>query len=447
LFPAFAFAGVCLALVPLYWQLEAWNTGTVWYIFWIVISCLTQYFNAVVWAGNAVNSAPAWCEISIRVSMAVSVGLPAASLCINRRLYEIVSMPPASVKYRAIVVDSFIAGLAPVLYILLQLVSQRHRFNILEDIGCTADFYDALPTYFISYTAPVALSFGSLVYCILSMCTMSASRATFDEVLSAHKNLTPSRFLRLTALASATLLLTTPLALLNIAANATTAALATQVSGDTAPFTFGIVACIPRALWAASDARHIAIELTRWIAPACSVLFVALHGFASEAREHYMRGFTTVSNAFWNTLARMGIVRPLPPLPSAALSPEPVPRKGARPFLRLMSTRSKKNAISRPIRGVSGTGSLADVSEPSPNASIITTFSPPSTGGVSYVAVTVSPVDPNKLILPPSVDWQHRSHADEEYAERERQREIEVVGEESIEMKPLPDLPRGRRIL
>ncbi|KAJ6542999.1 STE3-like pheromone receptor, partial [Mycena capillaripes] len=299
LFSIFALLGFIFSLMPLHWQFEAWNVGAIWYIFWVAISCFNQYFNSVVWSGNTVNSAPAWCEISIRIAMAASVGLPAACLSINRRLYEIASVPPAAVvgkptHRRAIIVDSFIGGLFPALYILLQLVSQRRRFNILEDVGCTADLYDSLPTYFISYTAPLLLSFGSFVYGVLSLSAMSASRMNLTEVISGHKNLTPSRFLRLTGLALTTLFLTIPLGLLNIAANATSAAISTQVSDDVAPFNFGVIAQISRELWTTSESNHIAVELTRWIAPSCALLFFAFFGFAQEAREHYMRAFVVV---------------------------------------------------------------------------------------------------------------------------------------------------------
>ncbi|KAJ6487409.1 pheromone receptor Rcb2 B44 [Mycena vitilis] len=412
LFVIFSFLGFMLSFVPLYWQFEAWNVGTLWYMFWIALSCFTQYFNAIVWAGNATNLAPAWCEISIRLTMAVSVGLPAASLCINRRLHTIACMPPSASasalskadKRRAIIVDSFISGLFPTLYILLQLVVQRHRFNVLEDVGCAADFYDSLPTYLISYSTPLLLSFGSFVYAVLLLCTVSATRANLPEVLAPHKNLTPSRLLRLTGLAVTTLFLTLPLGLLNIAGNATIAAVSTQVSGDTAPFNFGVVAEIPRALWAANETTHLAIELTRWIAPACAIILFVFLGFGKEAREYYIRAFTTVSNAFWNSLARMGYVRPLPPLPSAQADPR------RRPFGRHLSTPGRKYAISYPIRGASGTGSFADLavslpeaeSKASPNDTMLTTFSPPLASppsAHSYFGASPLPGEPGEWVL------------------------------------------------
>jgi hypothetical protein len=64
-----------------------------------------------LWAGNTTTSVHTLCEIcmpcclfpftrthhrlsAIRVAMAVSVGLPASSMVINRRLYTLACMPP-----------------------------------------------------------------------------------------------------------------------------------------------------------------------------------------------------------------------------------------------------------------------------------------------------------------------------------------------------------------
>ncbi|KAJ6550802.1 fungal pheromone STE3G-protein-coupled receptor, partial [Mycena vulgaris] len=296
LFPIAAFLGFILSLIPVYWQFEAWNVGTVWFIFWIALSCITQYFNSLVWSGNTLNSAPAWCEISIRLVMAASVGLPAASLCINRRLYCIASEPLAAVisqgqKRRAIVIDSFICGLSPVLYTALQIVVQRHRFDILEDIGCTAALYNSLPTSFISSALPMILSVGSGLYFFLCQRAFAASRASLAEGLSEHKNLTATRFMRLSGLAFTVLFFTLPFALLTIATNATASQLSTRVSGDVAPFDFAVIARIPRSLWAADDSNRTAVELTRWLGPAYALVFFAFFGLAEEARANYRRGF------------------------------------------------------------------------------------------------------------------------------------------------------------
>jgi len=63
LYPTFAFLGFILSLIPLPWHLQAWNSGTCYFMMWSALACLNQFINSVVWAGNALNPAPAWCEI------------------------------------------------------------------------------------------------------------------------------------------------------------------------------------------------------------------------------------------------------------------------------------------------------------------------------------------------------------------------------------------------
>ncbi|KAJ7172844.1 fungal pheromone STE3G-protein-coupled receptor, partial [Mycena crocata] len=296
LLPVFAFLGFTLCFVPLKWQFEAWNVGTLWYIFWAALSCINVYFNALVWVGNTVNSAPAWCEISIRITMAASVGISAAALAINRRLYEIASGPLDGViskpqKQRALLIDSLLCGLFPALFVVCQLVIQRHRFDILEDVGCVPDLYDGLATYFLSSMWPILLGFGSVVYCTLAIRAFTASRATFSNNLAPHKHLTPTRFLRLAGLSFATTLYSFALGMLSIATIATASAAA-----DLAPFSD--IAQLPRAVWAARDSNELAVELTRWLGPVCALIFFAFFGLAVEARAGYMRGLTAISNAF-----------------------------------------------------------------------------------------------------------------------------------------------------
>ncbi|KAJ7453762.1 pheromone A receptor-domain-containing protein [Mycena latifolia] len=453
-FPVFAFLGFILVLVPLHWQLEAWNVGAVWFILWTALSCFIQYFNAIVWSGNTVNSAPAWCDISIRVMMAVSVGLPAASLCINRRLYYVVNVPPAALvgkqeKRRAVIIDSFICGLFPVLYTGLQIIVQRHRFDILEDIGCTIALYNSPPTYFISSAPPLLLSFGSAVYLSLSQRAFVAARATLTEGLSAHRNLTEMRFVRLGGLTFSVLFPTVALGLLTIATNVTAVLLSTQVSGDVAPFDFNVIAQVPRDLWAADSSNRYAVELTRWLGPACALAFFAFFGLAEEARTNYAHAFSNMSIAFWNAAARIGFTRALPPLPGAA----PKTDNG---LIQLAS-------ISRPIRPASGTGSFADFSrssrfEPSrsiePKKPIDTTFaapsptqSPPSaTSGRSFVVLRRSSTDPEAYVLPPYRGWHHISEHEGE-PEVLKDPHARIIQPSSPPVPVVNSGPRGRTLV
>jgi len=120
-----AFAIVCL-LLPAAWHVRSKNSGTLLYLAWSLTGNLVYFVNAIVWAGNIENPAPIWCDIGMlpvsppaqprpkmtpkkkktplasKLVIGLAVGLPCASLCIQRRLYAIscvrsVSASPAEV--------------------------------------------------------------------------------------------------------------------------------------------------------------------------------------------------------------------------------------------------------------------------------------------------------------------------------------------------------------
>ena len=110
---------------------------------WTGLACLDLFINSVIWTGNTINWAPVWCDIceprsldivsdaSLKFSTAskfiigVSVAIPAASLCINRRLYHIscvrVVSPTKFDKRRAMMVDLAIGVGIPVLVMALRM--------------------------------------------------------------------------------------------------------------------------------------------------------------------------------------------------------------------------------------------------------------------------------------------------------------------------------------
>lgn len=116
LFPILSCIGFVLSLIPLPWHLQAWNSGTCYFMIWSALSCLNKFVNSIVFAHGAVDSAPALCEIceflrpmaadsfspnvgftATRITIGASIGIPAASLCINRRLYKIASVHAVTV--------------------------------------------------------------------------------------------------------------------------------------------------------------------------------------------------------------------------------------------------------------------------------------------------------------------------------------------------------------
>ena len=112
-------------------------------MFWTGLACLNQFINSVVWKGNVINWAPVWCDIcefiliicsavdlkhhlvAARIIIGTNVAIPAASLCINRRLYHISCVRSVTVskaeKRRAVMVDMAIGLGIPLIFMALRM--------------------------------------------------------------------------------------------------------------------------------------------------------------------------------------------------------------------------------------------------------------------------------------------------------------------------------------
>ncbi|KAI5828257.1 pheromone B alpha 1 receptor [Schizophyllum commune Tattone D] len=313
LFPIFAFLGFVLAILPLPWHLQAWNSGTCFFMMWTALGCLNQFINSVAWADDAINKAPVWCEISIRILMGASVGIPASSLCIIRRLYYIAKVRAVSKtraeKMRAILVDALICVLFPLVYIALQYIVQGHRFNILENIGCYPAVTNTPVTYVVSYVWPVLLGLISATYGVMALLQFNKHRLQFSQFLHTHSTLSASRYLRLMALALTEMMCTMPLGIFVIVLNSKTENIQPWVSLAVTHYGFGRVDQVPALVWRSQHLIVVCNELTRWCAPVSAFIFFFYFGFAEEARRHYAAAWRRVCRA-------LGLPERVPVLPT-----------------------------------------------------------------------------------------------------------------------------------
>src|SRR5277367_2289183 len=181
--PPLGITAAILVLIPLPRQIRARNVATIAMIFWFFEHCLVSGVNAIVWAGNVNDSAPAWCEISesfcdifyrctliqdIRTVMylrdGVGIALPAATLCICKHLEHVSSGRPIYLdkrQWRRTCFELFMCVGLPGLWMLLcksnglTLYSnlahpirsaycfQSVRYFITEDFGCTSGYWSS----------------------------------------------------------------------------------------------------------------------------------------------------------------------------------------------------------------------------------------------------------------------------------------------------------------
>ncbi|EIW56751.1 STE3-domain-containing protein [Trametes versicolor FP-101664 SS1] len=295
---AFSLLGFVLVCIPLYWHLEAWNVGCVMYIFWIGTQSLFQFINAVVWRDNAINWAPAWCDITTHFSIGTSIAVCCASLVINRRLYHIANITAVSMtqadKRRNIITDLLIGMGIPVLSIALYWFYQGHRFDILEGVGCVEEYPNSFLAYLLFITWPIPIGLVSGTYCILTLRAFFRRRRDFSALIASNSNLTFNRYFRLMGLAAIEVLCTVPLATYNLVADATQP-IYPYVGMADLHFGFSRVNQKSAVSWRADPAVVSAMDFKRWNVIACALVFFCFFGLAEEARKHYRLALSSVA--------------------------------------------------------------------------------------------------------------------------------------------------------
>ncbi|KAF5353301.1 hypothetical protein D9756_007944 [Leucocoprinus leucothites] len=302
LFSVFAFIAFALVLIPLPWHLLAWNSGTCLYMIWTAIACFNLCINSIIWHENAIDWAPIWCDISTRIMVGASVAIPAASLCINRRLYKIASCQSASIchseKRRAVIIDLAIGLGIPFLQMPLQFIVQGHRYDIFEGVGCMPTTVNTPLAYPLNFLWPNIIGLISVIYGILALRAFVQHRAQFQQFLSSNFSLSTSRFIRLMALATVEIIFNIPITSYGLYLNITSRPIYHWKSWSDTHFAWYTIDTYPAVVWRSQKTQVIIMEFTRWLPIFCAFVFFAFFGFADEAISNYKRAYSAILGSF-----------------------------------------------------------------------------------------------------------------------------------------------------
>jgi pheromone a factor receptor len=149
----------------------------------------------------------------------------------------------------------------------------------------------------------------------LALREFNRRRIQFSQLMNSNTSLTMSRYFRLMALAMTEMLCTTPLAIFVIYLNATSSVIGPWRSWADTHFVFSRIEQIPSVLWRSNHLLVVSMELTRWVAPFCAIVFFGFFGFAQEAKKNYRVVYDGIAK-------RLGVV----PLLSSPLSCKGAPR-------------------------------------------------------------------------------------------------------------------------
>ncbi|KAI0698259.1 GPCR fungal pheromone mating factor [Cytidiella melzeri] len=298
-FPTIALLSSILVLVPLPWQLEAWNIGTCLYMIWTSLACLNFGINSIIWRADAINRAPIWCDISSRIIVATSVALPASSLCILRRLHKIITAPTlmtSTTRRKDAIIDLSIGVGIPLIQLVMQYVVSGHRFDIFEGAGCYPFTYNTPVAYPLSITWPIVIGMVSAIYCVLTLRALMRRRAQLAEFFSSNSSLTAQRYIRLMAMAIMEMLCTVPISSYGMYLNLTRYEVLPWISWADTHFHYSKVGLYPSILWHENHVTALAIEISRWLPVGCALVFFIFFGIAEDARRHYWQGLVRVAS-------------------------------------------------------------------------------------------------------------------------------------------------------
>ncbi|KAF9458255.1 pheromone A receptor-domain-containing protein [Collybia nuda] len=301
-FSLFAFIGFTLALIPLRWHLDVWNVGTCLYMLWTAAGCLNQFINSVVWNGNT-RDAPGWCDISVRIIIGASTAIPAASLCINRRLYRISHLQTAKIsdaeKRRGVIIEFAIALGLPIFFIVISFIPQVHRYDIAEDIGCIPVGYPTPVFIALVHAPPVAIGCVTAVYSVLSIKAFFERQKHLQELMAGSTSLDTNRYFRLMCVAGIDVVLTIPLGCFAIYDNIKRyGGVQPWVSWANIHSNFNVHGVIPASSWRANPYTEGMAEFNRWMIILCAFTFFTFFGFAEEARRNYLVAFMRIASWF-----------------------------------------------------------------------------------------------------------------------------------------------------
>ncbi|KAG9079965.1 a-factor receptor [Ceratobasidium sp. 370] len=308
-FPVFCAVGALLCILPLPWHWQARNTGTLLYLGWTLAGCLMFLINSVVWDGNMNDSAPVWCDITSRLVLALSVGITAASLCVQRRLYRIATakrIDPCGSGKRDMIIDLVLGLGLPALVMVLYYIVQYGRYGIIEDIGCWPAIVNTPLVVPTTLMWPVLISFASFIYAGLTIRAFTKRRRQFSRILSeSEADLTMSRFFRLMALAVTNMLFVLPLALYFLISDMVLYPLSPWTSWQDTHAMISQVFTFPQDVLQAQPGAKTCLELNRWSIPGCAFLFFMYFGLPGEAIRQYKA-------VLWRVVAPLGFKPPAP---------------------------------------------------------------------------------------------------------------------------------------
>ncbi|KLO05873.1 STE3-domain-containing protein [Schizopora paradoxa] len=300
--PIGSFMGVVLALLPLTSHIRKLGLGVWGFALWTASANLILFVNTILWHNNVENTAPVWCDISTKLQFGANFGMAASSSAVSLHLYKMthrrVFLETQRQKRKTIAIELLVILVLPIL--LIALIVQPIRFQIMEEIGCVQVVYSYV-AYITTYLPTILLGLPCLILAPLTMRTFQRHRKEMDEFLQSGQGITHSKYNRLMIMACLDVILV-PTIIGVIVFNI--------VQGKNSPFnypyvnwknvhdgraefklftglSFSSVLQTPASVWSASPGIPFEVKWNEWFHVFVAVIFFAIFGTTPEMQRKY----------------------------------------------------------------------------------------------------------------------------------------------------------------
>ncbi|MCJ1257940.1 a-factor receptor [Lignoscripta atroalba] len=205
--PLLSFMTLVLNVPPFIWHVKNRNLPATCLVFWVVISNLFNFINALIWPTDDVTNwwhGAVLCDIEVKLTNAATLGLTGSVACIMRSLAmaldtkRTVLMHSRAQRRRQLAFEMIFCFGLPVYMIIIHYVVQPSRYYIFAIAGCTPSFDNSWPSVVLVYIWPPIFCLVDAYYCGLVIFRLRKYRKEFAAVLhSSNSKLTQSRFMRL----------------------------------------------------------------------------------------------------------------------------------------------------------------------------------------------------------------------------------------------------------
>ncbi|KAJ7742950.1 pheromone A receptor-domain-containing protein [Mycena maculata] len=198
---SFICAGLLTVFLIVLFRRPTVNTSNVSLVLWLIFGNVVHVVNAIVWSSNVEHRIPVWCDIVTKLLVGANIALPGVCLCSARYLELLASSrklyPNTYSKRVHMLIDVALCYVLPFLYMTLHFAVQDHRFDLLQDFGCSASIHRSTPAVLIMVIPPLIFCSITLVLCMFSVwhCTRLSSER-FTSHLSARSSISVPLFIR-----------------------------------------------------------------------------------------------------------------------------------------------------------------------------------------------------------------------------------------------------------